>query len=201
MSKSALIIFTKNPELGKCKTRLAATVGDKNALTIYKALIKHTITFTKKLKEVDKYAYYSNEIGGNEFFHEDDFFKDVQKGGDLGLRMYNASKDLFDRGYDKVAIIGSDCYDLNEKILDEAINQLNSHDFVIGPALDGGYYLIGMTKLLPSLFLNKEWSTDTVLKEAITSIENSNSTVYELKALSDIDYEEDLAPELKTLIS
>ena len=58
-----------------------------------------------------------------------------------------------------------------------------------------------MTKLLPSLFLNKEWSTDTVLKEAITSIENSNSTVYELKALSDIDYEEDLAPELKTLIS
>lgn len=200
MNKSALIIFTKNPELGKCKTRLAATIGDENALTIYKALINHTVSFTSKLKDVDRYAYYSKEIGGNEFFHEDFFYKDVQKGEDLGLRMYHAAQDLFNKGHEKVAIIGSDCYDLNENILQEAFEQLDNHEFVVGPALDGGYYLIGMTKLLPTLFLDKEWSTEDVLVEALEAIADNGSSAYQLKPLSDIDYEEDLAPELKALI-
>lgn len=193
MNKNALIIFTKNPEKGKVKTRLAKTVGDDNALNIYKALIHHTVDFSKKAN-ADCFAYYSNEIGGNEYFDEKYFNKQTQFQGDLGERMEHAIHEVLAKGYEKVIIIGSDCYQLTTAIINEGFKQLSTHDFVVGPALDGGYYLMGMKKLLPELYRGKEWSTSTVLEEAIAEMEKVEKSHFKLPTLSDVDYEEDLGP-------
>ncbi len=197
--KKALIIFTKNPELGKAKTRLASTVGDESALRVYKALLHHTASFAKETK-VDRFAFYSNEIGGDAYFDSQYFNKVVQEGNDLGARMLHAFQYVFELGYEQAIIIGSDCYDLTSSKLHEAFSLLYHKDFVIGPALDGGYYLMGMRRLLPKLFKGKVWSTETVLDEAIADIENANMSYQKLEALSDIDYEEDLPEELRELI-
>ena len=115
-SKKALIIFTRNPELGKVKTRLAKTIGDEAALEIYKFLLSHTEKITKDLK-VDKYLFYSENIHRDDLWNSDVFRKKLQKGEDLGERMQEAFSDLFDMGYERLVIIGSDVLELTQKEL------------------------------------------------------------------------------------
>lgn len=188
-SKKALIIFTRNPESGKCKTRLAKTIGDDAALNIYKHLLKHTASITEKLT-VDKFVFYSENIIKNDVWHPDVFKKKLQNGSDLGERMHQAFAELFNLGYEKVIIIGSDLLDLNEALITEAFQQLNPSDFVIGPAKDGGYYLLGMKRLNSEVFQNKDWGTDSVLKATLENLQNNN--VHLLKELNDIDTFEDI---------
>ena len=199
MHGNLLIIFTKNPALGKVKTRLAQTIGDEKALLIYKHLLTHTATFCKDVN-ADKHAFYSNIIGDNEYFNSSTFKKLLQKGGDLGEKMKNAFIDGFSKGYKNIIVIGSDCYDLTTDDLNLAFNKLNSHDFVLGPALDGGYYLLGMNNPFYDVFENKTWSTEYVLSDTITDIKNASLNYFLMDKLSDIDYEEDLNDELKQLL-
>ena len=199
MSKNLIIILTKNPELGKGKSRLAATVGKKNALIIFKELIKHTVSITKNLK-ANKWVFYSDYIGDNEFFDGLKYQKFMQKGSDLGERMRNAMVKATDAGYEKVLMIGSDCYQLTTEELEKGFRILDTNDFVFGPAEDGGYYLIGTRTTFTKVFDNKTWSTATVLYEAIRDVEGADLTYGELSTLSDVDYEEDLG-ELKRFIS
>jgi len=184
-----LLIFTRNPELGKVKTRLAASIGDQNALDIYTFLLEHTVSFTQNLK-VDKQVHYSVKIRENDIWNEIIYTKKQQHGADLGIRMQHAFEQGFEAGYNQIIIIGSDMYDLNEGDLEDAFSQLSSHDFVIGPAQDGGYYLLGMKQLKKSLFKNKTWGTSTVLADSMKDIEGELVAILEER--NDIDVFEDI---------
>lgn len=188
-SKKALIIFTRNPELGKCKTRLAKTIGDENALEVYKFLLSHTADISKDIK-ADRYVFYSEHIKREDLWSADFFRKKLQKGDNLGERMQNAFMELLEMGYEKVLIIGSDLLDLDATIVNDAYAQLEFNDVVIGPAIDGGYYLLGMKNLYHTLFTNKDWGTSTVLNDTLSDLKNS--TVHLLKELNDIDTFEDM---------
>jgi rSAM/selenodomain-associated transferase 1 len=188
-SRKALLIFTRNPELGKCKTRLAAAVGDDSALEIYKLLLQHTVDITKDLK-ADKFVFYSETIWKNDLWNLEIFRKKHQTGAELGARMENAFSDIFAMGYEKAVIIGSDMYDMDQADLEEAFSALETHDVVIGPAKDGGYYLLGMKKLNGFVFRNKEWGSKTVLKDTLEDLEKENVAL--LKERNDIDTYEDI---------
>jgi rSAM/selenodomain-associated transferase 1 len=188
-SKKALIIFTRNPELGKVKTRLAKSVGDESALNIYKFLLKHTVEITEKLN-VDKYVFYSENIHRDDIWNPDIFRKKLQSGNDLGERMQNAFSEMFGLGYEKVMIVGSDIYELQQKDIENAYDALETTPFVIGPATDGGYYLLGMKELNSEIFQNKDWGTTTVLEATLKDLTSGKYVLLEER--NDVDYYEDI---------
>ena len=190
MSDSLLMIFVKNLIPGMVKTRLAEDIGIDKALDVYQELIHHTHKITKKL-EVDKSVYYSEYVEIEDIWDNGDFKLTSQKGFTLGEKMSNAFDEAFD-SYNKVIIIGSDCYDLSSKHIKLAFEMLEENDVVVGPAKDGGYYLLGMSEFFPQLFQDKEYSTDTVLKELLEEAEELELSVYKLPVLNDIDTLEDL---------
>lgn len=188
-SKKALIIFARNPELGKVKTRLAKSVGDGSALKIYKFLLKHTVEITEKLN-VDKYVFYSENMHRDDIWNPDIFRKKLQTGADLGERMNNAFSEIFGMGYEKTIIIGSDMFDFNQLDLETAFDALETTPFVIGPATDGGYYLLGMKKLNSEIFQNKDWGTSTVLEATLKDLKDEKYIL--LDERNDIDYYADV---------
>lgn len=188
-SKSLLLIFTRNPELGKCKTRLAATIGDQKALNIYNFLLRHTVAVTKGVKAV-KQVWYSEEIWENDIWDARVFIKKLQQGSDLGARMALAFKEGFAAGFERIIIIGSDMYDLTTTDIDQAFTALATEEVVIGPAQDGGYYLLGMTRFTNAIFQQKAWGTDTVLKDTLADLHPKN--VHQLETRNDIDLYEDI---------
>ncbi len=189
MSKNLLIIFTRNPELGKVKTRLAKSIGDENALTIYKTLLDRTEKTTRNLT-CDKAIYYSVKIRENDIWDTSIYQKQQQHGNDLGMRMFNAFQEAFYNNYDKVSIIGSDLFDLNPNHINDAFKALDTRDVVIGPAHDGGYYLLGMKSLYSEVFKNKDWGTSSVFKDTIQDLKNKN--IHLLETLNDVDVYDDL---------
>lgn len=189
MTKNLLLIFTRNPELGKAKTRLAKTVGDQTALEIYKFLLERTRDISSRVN-ADKAVYYSVKIRENDIWSTDIFNKHQQLGENLGIRMLNAFKNGFNSGYKKVLIIGSDLYDLSAKNIEKAFKELDSNDVVIGPAIDGGYYLLGMNSLQENVFKNKDWGTETVRKDTLQDLFDKKVKLLEFK--NDIDIYEDI---------
>ncbi|WP_055447716.1 TIGR04282 family arsenosugar biosynthesis glycosyltransferase [Lacinutrix mariniflava] len=190
MHKNLIITFTRNPELGKVKSRLAKRIGEASALEVYKFLLEHTKNVLSKL-DCDRAVYYSVKIRENDIWDSEVFSKHKQFGDDLGERMKNAFENGFKKGYEKIIIVGSDLYDLNTEIINQAFKQLDTNDNVIGPAEDGGYYLLGMKTLNPSVFDIENWGTETVYKQTISKL---TSSLYVLETLNDIDYVEDLKP-------
>ncbi|MEP1035207.1 TIGR04282 family arsenosugar biosynthesis glycosyltransferase [Ekhidna sp.] len=190
MSDSLLMIFVKNLIPGMVKTRLAADIGIDKALDVYQELVHHTHKITKKI-EVDKAVYYSEYVEIEDIWDNGDYKLTSQKGFSLGEKMSNAFDEAFD-SYNKVVIIGSDCYDLNSKIILSAFEMLEENDVVVGPAKDGGYYLLGMKEYLPQLFQDKVYSTDSVLKELLAEAEELELSVHQLPTLNDIDTVDDL---------
>jgi len=187
--KNLLLIFTRNPELGKCKTRLAATIGDHAALEIYNLLLKHTVFITKNLTAT-KEVHYSTKIEENDIWSSKIYDKKLQQGEDLGERMYTAFDQGFASGYTNIIIIGSDMYDLDQSDIEHAFKALETHDYVIGPAEDGGYYLLGMKILNPNVFQNKSWGTPTVLQNTLNDLQQTNIKLLEER--NDVDYVEDI---------
>jgi rSAM/selenodomain-associated transferase 1 len=189
MEKSAIIIFQKNAELGKVKTRLAKDLGDHKALEIYDRLCAFTHTICSQVP-VDKFLYYSNFVPEDKPGYASYYFK-VQTGDDLGDRMSNAFSDLFSAGYQKVLIIGTDCAEISPDLFLEAFEILNEQDVVIGPAEDGGYYLLGMSQFFPQLFHDVNWSTSEVIEQTKSNIKSIGISNGELAVRSDIDTLED----------
>jgi hypothetical protein len=194
MNKNALIVFVRKPELGKVKTRLAATVGNAAALDIYKKLLQHTFELTQATT-TDKFIFYAGEIVEEDIWREKRYTKLLQQETDLGGRMKAAFHTVFQSGYDKVVIIGSDCPQLTPSHLADAFKALNQVDIVIGPASDGGYYLLGMKKLQGQLFQGIEWSTPTVFAKTEKIINQLGCSYHALETLTDVDEEKDLPEE------
>lgn len=187
--KELLLIFTRNPELGKIKTRLAKGVGDQSALEIYKFLLNHTAEVTKRL-EVAKEVWYSEDIWKKDIWDNEVFTKKMQQGESLGERMQHAFKEGFENGFEKIIVIGSDLYDLKTEDLLEAFEKLDISNYIIGPAQDGGYYLLGMKKPLYKVFKNKSWGTPTVFSETMEGLKGEEVILLETR--NDIDTLEDL---------
>lgn len=186
MNKEALIIFQKNAVLGKVKTRLAASIGDEKALEIYEWLTSYTHEQVRGLN-VDKFLFFSDFILENPELDQDNYQYEVQSGEDLGGRMRNAFAHLFAKGYKNVVIIGTDCPHLKSSDLNKAFLNLGQVDLVIGPARDGGYYLLGMSSFFPQLFNDISWSTSKVLKSTLDRADGLDLEYEFLKVLSDID--------------
>lgn len=183
-TKDLLIIFTRNPEMGKVKTRLAKDVGDEAALDIYKFLLEHTVLVTKGL-DVHKQVWFSDGIEEDNLWDTSVYSKKLQQGKDLGARMQHAFEAGFEQGFRNIIIIGSDLYDLETADLETAFSLLKNKEVVIGPAADGGYYLLGMHNLEPNIFQNKQWGTSTVLRETLNDLKGKNIALTDLR--NDVD--------------
>lgn len=186
-----LLIFIKNPDPGKVKTRLAATVGPQKAYQIYLKLLSLTIDAASEA-DADRQVWYSSYIDSDDFISEPDFTKRKQIGENLGARMLHAFESGFSEGYKNTVIIGSDCPDVNPALIEQAFNGLKEHDLVIGPSADGGYYLLGMKNLYESLFGEIDWSTERVLEQTLEKANSLSLSVTCLPELNDIDTIEDL---------
>ena len=188
--KSALIIFVRNPEPGKVKTRIAITMGNEKALEVYKELLLHTYHITKDIS-CDKFVFYADQITENDLWETSFYHKKLQQGNDLGQRMLLAFRELFGLGYQSIQIIGSDCMELTSDIIETGFNRLHENEVVIGPSADGGYYLLGMSLLIPDVFYKKEWSTEKVFSSTLADIKKLSLSYILLPELSDIDTEKD----------
>ncbi|UKM65204.1 TIGR04282 family arsenosugar biosynthesis glycosyltransferase [Flavobacteriaceae bacterium GSB9] len=188
MNKTLVIVFVKNPKLGKVKTRLAKSIGNEAALAVYSKLLKVTENAVKKL-DTDVLIYFSEHIE-EEAWHN--FNKNIQHGKDLGERMRNAFQQGFEDGYERIALIGSDLPDISENHIKQALHVLTQNEVVFGPAKDGGYYLIGLSKMHTSIFQNKPWSQPNLLSETLKELHKNNTSFITLETLNDIDTYEDL---------
>lgn len=187
----ALIIFIKNPVPGRVKTRLAADIGADNALAVYHTLLDMTRNVCSGV-EADRFLYYSDTIETIDNWPENIFTKRLQKQTpDLGERMLSAFEETI-KQYDKAVIIGSDCPGLSTELIEEAFGKLDNFDAVIGPATDGGYYLLALSKAEKSLFQHKEWSTSVVLKNTINDLEHLDMSYHLLPPHTDVDDLNDL---------
>jgi uncharacterized protein len=189
--KQALIIFVRRPEAGKVKTRLAAGIGAENALAVYLKLLHHTRDVALASAACDPYIF-ATESQPHDLWK--DFFHEHQAGGDLGTKMSHAFDSLFQKNYEKVVIIGSDCPDLSARHISEAFDSLNKYDVVLGPAQDGGYYLLGMKKNYPEIFMEKKWSTPLVFEQTVHTLKKLQLQYQLLPTLVDIDEAKDLPP-------
>ena len=183
MSKQLLIIFTRRPELGKVKTRLAKDTSDEVALAVYKDLLVHTHQITKDI-DVEKWVFYTDEIEFDDIWDEGNYMKMIQAEGDLGAKMQSAFFKGFGAGYFEIVIIGSDIDTLSKEIIEDAFEQVQEQT-VIGPSEDGGYYLLGLEEPRTDVFVNKKWGTDSVLRDTLLDL--ANEEISFLDELNDID--------------
>ena len=190
MEKSAVIILIRNPVLGCVKTRLAADIGSLNALNVYKTLLSYTRNITNSI-DSSRLLFYSDFIDFNDDWEDGIYQKYLQSGNDFGEKMLNAFNIALTQ-HELVVIIGSDCFELNSEIIELAFKKLKYFDVVIGPAKDGGYYLMGLKRVYPELFQGKNWSTDSVLSETINTLKELDLTYHLLPLLGDIDTLQDL---------
>ena len=199
MKKAAIIIFVKNPELGQVKKRVAKTLGDENALRIYEQMLDHTNSITRALS-TEKFLFYNKKVDRNDIWENDIYQKDIQQGIDIATRVQNAFKKVFKLGFEHVLIIGSDCLELDERIIRLAFRQLEHFDSVLGPTKDGGFYLLGMNDLYPELFKLSGWGTPDLAAETQNSIQKIGKTCFMLSELAGINTVEDLNENLKLAI-
>ncbi len=185
-NKFALGILFRLPEFGKVKTRLASQTGDDIALQAYQAMLYETIRNVQKLKGIDIYGFYDGKIEGELEFAET-ICCIPQKGRNLGQRMSNALNHLFKLGYKKTTLIGSDSPDLPLQYIQKAFYKLTTYELVLGPAKDGGYYLIGMSKPLHEIFKGIYFGSKDVLKKTLMKANQADIRVFLLPEWYDID--------------
>lgn len=182
-----LIIFARNPVKGSVKTRLAVHIGAEAALEIYLQLLKHVGEVTKEIQAA-KEVHFSEAIPLAGPWN--DYKRKLQKGVGLGERMEQAFKEGFLKGYRQIVLIGSDLPELTREDLKQAFDALDTNEYVLGPATDGGYYLIGMKSLNSELFRQITWGSSTVLRQTIEKIKNKSLSLLEKRR--DLDTYEDL---------
>jgi uncharacterized protein len=201
--KGKLIIFTKNLVEGRVKARIANKIGTKKALKVHQLLLIKTMEMARSLPEnIQPVLYFSDFLDNDPFFTSYTWEINLQKGKNIGDRMSNAIETEILSGNSPVCLIGSDIYDLNKDIIMDAFNRLSDNELVLGPAKDGGYYLIGMCKSNPEIFKGLDWGMSSVLEETKKRIISSGLKYSILSELNDVDLYEDIPKEiLKSLES
>jgi rSAM/selenodomain-associated transferase 1 len=192
---SSVILFVRSPERGRVKSRLAAATGGKMALEIYKAFVLDIIETLSKGHYPLRIFFYPGSSGQRVVkWLGKDFVYAPQQGSDIGKRMENAFVQSFSMGFEKAVLIGSDIPDLPISIIDSAFSSLGKNDAVLGPASDGGYYLIGFKKssFLPHVFHEIPWSTPSVFRETMEIFRLSRYRVHTLPQWNDVDTFDDL---------
>ncbi|SHI63767.1 hypothetical protein SAMN02745146_1250 [Hymenobacter daecheongensis DSM 21074] len=188
-----LLIFARHPELGQVKTRLAHTVGPAEALRVYRELLARTRTATDGVAATKTLWLAGQPLAAEAAFDDwTGYAQCPQPAGELGERMHQAFAAAFRAGATAAVIIGTDCPELTTAHLSAAFAALAHHDLVLGPALDGGYYLLGMRTLVRDVFENKPWSTAAVLAATLADADRLGLRVAQLPALQDIDTADDL---------
>ena len=190
MTPNHLIIFVKNRIPGRTKTRLASSIGDSAALQVYDELLAYTHATTAGLNAY-KWVFFSDYLEENSLWQRG-YRLEVQQGKDLGERMQRAFETCFSQGAKRVCIIGSDCFELEPDHLHEAFDALRQQDVVLGPAADGGYYLLGLQEQQPELFEDKVWSTPDVFADTLQDCRRLGLSVHQLPQLHDLDNIQDL---------
>jgi rSAM/selenodomain-associated transferase 1 len=192
-----LIVFTRYPEPGKTKTRLIPALGPEGAAELQRSMTEDTLNNARRLKTRRPVSLEVRYEGGNKTLMQEWLGQHLtfrsQGGGDLGARIKMAFHDAFRAGARRVVIIGTDCPNLNSELLETAFDDLQRSDIVIGPANDGGYYLIGLRRPLPQLFDGIRWGSDKVLEQTLQRAREANVHPSLLTTLSDVDRPEDLA--------
>jgi rSAM/selenodomain-associated transferase 1 len=191
-----VLFFIKNPKKGKVKTRLASAIGDDAAVKLYRRFLLEMLSTLNR----GTFLFYL-------CYHPEDSLKDLknwlgehylytpQTGENLGEKMKNAFNEAFSMHFKRVLLIGSDIPDLPLEFIDEAFKSLEEKDAVIGPSVDGGYYLIGFKDktFLPQVFERIPWSTERVFDETMKILETQQLTIHTLQLLRDMDTVEDLS--------
>ncbi len=196
IANDRLLIFTRYPEPGKAKTRLIPALGAIGAAELHRQMAEHTVAQAKALRSSHGIAIAVQFAAGlpermAEWLGADLHYT-MQVEGDLGDRMSHAFQAAFASGSQAVIIIGTDCPDLDATLLEKAFCELHQHDVVVGPAVDGGYYLIGLRRPTPALLTGIAWSTAAVLQQTVAIAESLKLAIVQLPTLADVDYPEDL---------
>ncbi len=196
-----LILFTRYPQPGKAKTRLIPALGAAGAADLHRQMVEQTLAEIKQLQELVQLSveiwFAATEDSAETQRQMQDWLGDwdysPQSNGDLGQQLIAANQTAFNSGMQQVITIGSDCPGLKAGLMQQAFGLLNQHDLVLGPAQDGGYYLIGLRRHLPELFCNITWSSERVLQQTVEIASGLGLSVAYLETLADVDRPEDLA--------
>ena len=195
-SNNHVIVFTRYPEPGKTKTRLTSELGAEGAANLQREMAKHAIGRVSELAKTLPISVEVRYKGGNlslmrQWLGSEILYRE-QEGADLGENMLTAFVEAFRNGAERILLIGTDCPGISAPILEKAFRELERSDLVLGPAADGGYYLIGLKKAYPELFSNVPWGTKEVLERTleIASLEGLSAGLVD--RLHDVDRPEDL---------
>jgi hypothetical protein len=192
-----LIIFARYPQPGQVKTRLIPALGAAGAANLYRQMAEATLAQARELQgQRSPLQLEVRFVGGTFALMRDWLGQELlytnQGDGDLGARMARSLNSAFAAGMQRAVIIGTDCPDLDAELMEQAFQNLVQHDVVLGPAKDGGYYLIGLRQPIPELFAGIAWSTSVVLQQTVTIAQQLGFAIAYLPILSDIDHPEDL---------
>jgi rSAM/selenodomain-associated transferase 1 len=195
-ARERLIIFTRYPEPGRTKTRLIPALGAVGAADLHRRMTEQALTTASQLAALQAATLEVRYTGGDDALMRQwlgaNLLLCAQRGGDLGLRMRDAFHEAFQQGCERVVIIGTDCPGLTADTLAAAFTALRRNDLALGPASDGGYYLIGLRRAIPQLFDGIQWGTDRVLLHTLQIAETLDLRCSLLERLDDVDRPEDL---------
>ncbi len=187
------MVFTRYPEAGKAKTRLIPALGAEGAADLHRQLTERTLNQARALSEITIALHFT---GGNveqmQSWLGNDLQYQLQCSGELGDRLIHAFESTFAEGYQSIVVVGTDCPQLTPEILSQAFQELLTHDLVLGSTTDGGYYLMGLRKPIPELFVGIDWSTEVVFQQTMAIAQKRGVAIAQLPTLSDIDRPEDL---------
>jgi rSAM/selenodomain-associated transferase 1 len=191
MSKERLIVFVKAPRPGLAKTRIAKTAGSQRAVAIHRELVDAVLGGIGSLPAVELRFMPDDAEPEIRPWVQDGWTSRPQGSGDLGARLARAFAEAFAAGAECVAIIGSDCPEVRTSDVRSAWAELRTHDLVVGPAIDGGYWLIGLRSPQPALFEEITWSSEQVLGQTLQRARALGLRIQLLRILGDIDTEAD----------
>ncbi|MEL6461637.1 MAG: TIGR04282 family arsenosugar biosynthesis glycosyltransferase [Cyanobacteria bacterium J06641_2] len=196
IAKQHLIIFTRYPQPGKTKTRLIPALGVEGAANLQRQMTEFTVSKVRKFQESAAISFEIRFVGGNLQLMQNwlgtELNYQLQGEGDLGKRMENSFLSAFNQGAQQVVIIGIDCPGVNAEILAQAFEKIHDCNLLLGPAVDGGYYLIGLKRAIKELFINIDWGTSKVLQQTVDIAQQFNLSIGYLPTLADVDRPEDL---------
>lgn len=192
---NVLMIFVKYPEPGRVKTRLAKAIGDGEAARLYRLMAEDVIRSLKDCSEYSTIIFFAppgrasdvqNWLGDGQSYMP-------QSGRNLGERLANAFRTVFDMGARRAVVIGTDCQDITPETITSSLEYLGKKDLVIGPAEDGGYYLLGLSRHAPELFDSIDWSTDNVFRQTVEKTKRLGLSYITLELLKDLDEYSDMS--------